>query len=128
MGTNLKGAFFCTKNVLPIMKKQKYGYIINIASLAGKVGFGGSSIYSASKFGMVGFGESLLEEGVADNIRVTTLCPGFVATPMVAGASVSFEEMIPPKDIGQLVVTLLHLSENTVIKEIVIHRKGSIDT
>lgn len=125
---NLKGAFLCTKAVLPIMKRQRSGYVINIASLAGKIGFGGAAAYSASKFAMVGLTESLLEEAIDHNIKATVLCPGYVATPMVKGAPVPYKEMIPPEDIGKIVVGLLHLSPYTVIKEIVVDRKGSIGT
>ena len=125
---NLKGTFLCTKAVLPIMKRQRSGYIVNIASLAGKIGFGGAAAYSASKFGVVGLTESLLEEAIGHNIKATAICPGYVATPMVQGASVPQKEMIPPEDIGKLVVGLLHLSPYTVIKEIVIERKGAIGT
>lgn len=123
---NLKGAFLCTRAVLPVMRRQRSGYVVNISSIAGKTGFGGSSAYSASKFGMVGFTESLLEEAIRDNIRATVICPGYVDTPMVRGAPVPSSEMIPPEDIGNLVVALLHLSTNTVIKEIVVYRRGSI--
>jgi 3-oxoacyl-[acyl-carrier protein] reductase len=124
---NLKGAFLCTKAVLPIMKRQASGYIVNISSLAGKEGMGGMSAYSASKFGLIGLTESLLAEAVEHRIRATAICPGFVATPMVAGASVPKEEMIPPEDIGKIIIDLLHLSPVTVIKEIVVQRIGGID-
>ena len=125
---NLKGAFLCTKAVLPVMKRQHSGYIINISSLAGKTGFGGAAAYSTSKFGLVGLTESLLEEVIDDHIRATAICPGFVDTPMVAGAAVPGSEMIPPKDIGKLVVSLLNLSSVTVIKEIVVTRRGAVNT
>jgi 3-oxoacyl-[acyl-carrier protein] reductase len=125
---NLKGAFLCTKAVLPVMKRQRSGYVVNIASVAGKTGFGGASAYCASKFGLVGLTESLLEEGVGHNIRATVICPGYVATPMVAGVSVPASEMIPPEDIGRIVVGLLQLAPVTVIKEIVVQRKGAIGT
>lgn len=124
---NLKGTFLCTKGILPVMKRQRSGYIVNISSLGGKKGFGGASAYSASKFGVVGFTESLLEEGIEHHIRATAICPGYVATPMVAGVSVPPEEMIPPEDIGKLIIDLLHLSPVTVIKEIVVQRRGAID-
>jgi len=65
---------------------------------------------------------------VAHNIRATAICPGYVATPMVAGVSVPAGEMIPPEDIGRLVVGLLTLAPVTVIKEIVVQRKGAIDS
>jgi NAD(P)-dependent dehydrogenase (short-subunit alcohol dehydrogenase family) len=77
---------------------------------------------------MVGLTQSLLEEGIADNIRATVICPGYVATVMVADAAVPAHEMIPPEDIGRLLVGLLHLSPVTVIKEIVVERMGSIGT
>jgi NAD(P)-dependent dehydrogenase (short-subunit alcohol dehydrogenase family) len=124
---NLKGAFLCTKSVLPEMKRRRSGYIVNISSLAGKEGMGKMSAYSASKFGLIGLTESLLAEAVEHRIRATAICPGFVDTPMVAGASTPKEEMIPPEDIGKLVIDLLHLSPVTVIKEIVVLRRGAID-
>ncbi len=123
---NLKGAFLCMKAVLPVMKWQRSGYIVNISSLAGKEGTGGLAAYSASKFGLIGLTESLLEEGVAHQIRATAICPGYVATPMVAGVSVPPEEMIPPEDIGKIIIGLLHLSPVTIIKEIVVQRRGAI--
>ena len=127
LAINLKGTFLCTRAVLPKMKKQRSGYIVNIASLAGKVGMGGAPAYSASKFGVVGLTQSLLEEAIEFQIRATAICPGFVDTPLVEGASVPRDEMIPPSDIGKIVVGLLQLSPVTVIKEIVIQRRGSID-
>lgn len=123
---NLKGTFLCTKAVLPVMKRQRSGYIVNIASLAGKEGAGNLAAYSASKFGVIGLTESLLEEAIDHNIRATAICPGYVATPMVAGVSVPPEEMIPPGDIGKIIIGLLHLSPVTVIKEIVVQRRGAI--
>ncbi len=124
---NLKGAFLCTKAVLPVMKAQQSGYVVNISSVAGKTGFGEASAYCASKFGLIGLTESLLEEGVQDGIRATAICPGYVATPMVAGVDVPQAEMIPPEDIAKLVQSLLHLSPLTVIREIVVNRVGSVD-
>ncbi|MEC4678880.1 MAG: SDR family oxidoreductase [Nitrospirota bacterium] len=124
---NLKGAFLCTKAVLPIMKSQHSGYVVNISSVAGKTGFGEASAYCASKFGLIGLTESLLEEGVKDGIRATAICPGYVATPMVAGVDVPQSEMIPPEDIAKVVQSLLHLSPLTVIREIVVNRVGSVD-
>lgn len=123
---NLKGTFLCTRAILPIMRLQRSGYIVNIASVAGKTGFGGTSAYSASKFGVVGFTQSLLEEAINDNIRATAICPGYVNTPMVGGATVPHEEMIQPEEIGKLILMLLHLSPVSVIREIVIERRGSI--
>lgn len=123
---NLKGAFLFTKAVLPTMKTQGSGYVINISSVAGKTGFANASAYCASKFGMIALTESLLEEAISDNIRSTAICPGYVATPMVESAPVPQNEMIPPGDIAKLVTGLLKLSPLTVIKEIIVDRAGAI--
>jgi len=125
---NLKGVFLCTKYVLPLMKKQRSGYVVNISSVAGKTGFGGAAAYSSSKFGVVGLTESFLEEAIPYHIKATVICPAYVATPMVRGVSVPQKEMIPPEDIGKMVAWLLDLSPYTVIPEIVVQRKGSIGT
>lgn len=127
LNINLKGAFLCTKAVLPMMRKQQSGYVINISSVAGKTGFGNASAYCASKFGLIALTESLLEEEVKNNIRSTAICPGYVATPMVAMVDVPQKEMIPPTDIAKIVQTLLHLAPHTVIQEIVVNRTGSVD-
>ncbi|HWP78918.1 MAG TPA: SDR family oxidoreductase [Candidatus Nitrosotenuis sp.] len=80
--TNLKGVFYCCKAVLPHMIAQKSGYIINISSGAGKVGFADLSIYCASKFGVIGLTESLAKEVLHYGIKVIAICPGAVATQM----------------------------------------------
>ncbi|MFQ5940087.1 MAG: SDR family NAD(P)-dependent oxidoreductase [Nitrososphaerales archaeon] len=79
---NLKGAFLCSKVVLPIMIRQRSGVIVNISSGAGKTGFSEISAYCASKFGLIGLTESLAREVDKYNIRVIALCPGAVATRM----------------------------------------------
>jgi 3-oxoacyl-[acyl-carrier protein] reductase len=86
-----------------------------------------ASAYSASKFGVIGLTESLLAEAIGHGIRATAICPAYVATPMVEGAPVPKEEMIPPEDIGKIIIGLLHLAPVTVIKEIVVRRRGAID-
>lgn len=124
---NVKGTFLSCQAVLPIMKKQGSGCIINIASVAGKNGAPGSAHYCASKFAVVGFTNSLAKELAAGNIRVNAICPGIVQTQMweyladtlkEAGESKEdawnriVQTMIPlarpqtPEDIGQLAVYL----------------------
>lgn len=126
MDVNLKGVFLCTREVLPRMRSAGGGWIINIASLSGKRGMSGVATYCASKFGVVGFTESLAREEAKHNIRATSICPGYVATPMVVDAAISAEEMIQPEDIAATVLYLLELSSKTVIREIVVERIGGI--
>lgn len=124
LNVNLKGPLYCSQAALPYMKAQGRGYIINISSVCGKFGFAGTAAYSASKFGLMALSDSLREEGAAHNIKVTAICPGYVATPMVTDAPVPLEEMIKPEDIAKAVLFLLNLSEHAAVKEIVITRKG----
>ena len=124
LNVNLRGPLYCSQVVLPYMKGQQSGYIINISSICGKSGFAGTAAYSASKFGLMALSDSLREEGASSNIKVTAICPGFVATPMVTDAPVPLEEMIKPEDIAKTVLFLLNLSEYAAVKEIVITRKG----
>jgi len=126
MDINFKGVFLCTREVLPRMRSAGGGWIINIASVSGKRGMPGVAAYCASKFGVVGFTESLAREEAKNNIRATSICPGYVATPMVADATVPPEEMIQPEDIAATVLYLLDLGPKTVIREIVIERIGSL--
>jgi NAD(P)-dependent dehydrogenase (short-subunit alcohol dehydrogenase family) len=80
--TNLKGAYLCSKEVLPYMIPNKSGCIINISSGAGKSGYGELTAYCASKFGVIGLTESLAEEVNQYKIIVVAICPGAVATDM----------------------------------------------
>src|SRR5207244_12394742 len=78
--TNLRSIFFACRFVLPSMIERKTGHIVNIASIAGKVGSATRAVYCASKFGVVGFTESLAEEVRGHGIRVSVICPGSTDT------------------------------------------------
>ena len=80
--TNLKGAFNCLKAVTPIMLKQKYGKIVNMASVVGVVGNPGQVNYCASKAGLIGMTKSLAKEIGSRNITVNAIAPGFIYTDM----------------------------------------------
>lgn len=77
---NLTAAIGCARAVVPAMRRQGEGVIVNVSSIAGLVAPPGSAVYSAAKFGLVGFSEALGRELRPDGIRVVALCPGFVAT------------------------------------------------
>ncbi len=80
--TNLKGAFFCTREVLKIMYRQKKGAIVNVASTSGLVGQPGQLNYSASKGGLIAFTKGLAREVAAQGIRANVVAPGFTETDM----------------------------------------------
>lgn len=122
---NLLGAFGMVKAVLPVMKKQNSGHIFNIASRSGKIGFADSGGYSASKFGLMGFNESLYNELKGTGISVTAICPGWVNTDMAfeAGTPLGSKEMIQTSDIFKTMEWIINLAPYTRVKEVVIESK-----
>ncbi len=82
MDVNIRAMFLCCKAVIPKMKAQGGGKIINVASIAGKNGFPSLACYSASKFAAVGFTNALAKELARDNITVNAICPGIIWTQM----------------------------------------------
>lgn len=85
--TNLKGAFLCIRAVVRPMMKQRFGRIINIASIAGVAGNPGQANYSASKGGLIALTKSTARELASRNITVNSVAPGYIETDMTAGLS-----------------------------------------
>jgi 3-oxoacyl-[acyl-carrier protein] reductase len=125
IGTNLRGTFLCTRAVLPLMRAQGGGYVINIASISGKRGLPGMGAYTASKFGVMGLTDCLRHEGRAHHIRTTAICPGWVATPMAANSGIPDADMVQPEDIARTVLYLLDLNPHVVVPEVILDRMGT---
>ena len=91
---NLIGTFNVTRNVIPVMVKQRAGRIINISSVVGVSGNAGQTNYSASKAGIIGFTKSLAKEVASRNILVNAIAPGFIGTDMTAVLPDNIKESI----------------------------------
>lgn len=112
IATNLTGVFNCCHEAIPQMKRRGGGYIINMASLAGKEAIAGASAYCASKFGLVGFSEALMQEVRYDHIKVSYVMPGSVNTAFGRSGEqdpASTWKLLP-EDVAQVVIELLEMN------------------
>ncbi|KIO75894.1 3-ketoacyl-ACP reductase [Pedobacter lusitanus] len=117
---NLFGVYYVTRAVLPEMIDRKTGDIVNISSTAGQRGAPVTSAYSASKFGLIGLSESLMQEVRKHNIRVTTLTPSTVATDLAKELKLTDgnpDKVMQPEDLAELIVSQLKLSRRVFVKE-----------
>ncbi len=113
---NLKGAFLCTRAAAKVMSKQRYGRIINIASVVGQMGNAGQANYCASKAGLMGLTRSNARELARRNVTVNAVAPGFIATDMTEAlpektrqelaAQIPLERLGSADDIANAVVFL----------------------
>lgn len=121
MGANLKGMFLCTKAVLKGMMERKNGTIINFSSVGGRIGLRGKAVYSASKFGVVGFSKALSKELKPYNIKVHIIYPYMVDSNNTIDRSKEDPLNINSvDDIADLVVYLASLPLRVDIEDIVI--------
>ncbi|MDT7542700.1 MAG: hypothetical protein QOE33_2604 [Acidobacteriota bacterium] len=113
--TNLFGVFYCCREAIPLMKQRSGGYIINISSLAGANPHPEMSAYNASKFGLNGFSEALMQEVRQDGIKVSYIMPGSVNTAFGGDApDESKSWQLQPADIARVVVNLLRHDERSL--------------
>lgn len=102
---NLKGVYNCTKAVVDIMLEQKSGSIVNASSIVGLFGNFGQTNYAAAKFGVIGMAKTWTRELGRKGIRVNSVCPGFISTPilkdMPADVIKSMEDRVPMGRLGQ---------------------------
>ncbi len=121
ISVNLKGVFNCTKAVVKHMSKQRYGRIVNIASIVGEMGNAGQANYSASKAGVIALTKTVAREFATRNITCNAVAPGFIDTAMTQALSEKVKEelakQIPmgrlgtPEDVAEGVLFLV--SETT---------------
>jgi 3-oxoacyl-[acyl-carrier protein] reductase len=119
---NLWATMALTKLVLPGMITRQSGAIVNICSLAGLAGKAGEAAYAAAKFGVRGFSQSLFEEVREFGIKVSTICPGYVDTPLIpANRRVDRSKMLSPEDVAEAVYSVVISPPRSCPVEIVLH-------
>lgn len=116
--TNLTGVFSCCREALLRFKTRGGGQIVNISSLAGKNPFAGGAAYNASKFALTGFSEAVMLDSRNQNVRVSYVMPGSVATEFSGHASADDSWKIAPEDIAQIVRMTLAMPERTLISRV----------
>jgi len=126
IGTDLNGAFYCASAVIPIMRKQKDGLIINISSWAGRFySYITGPAYSAAKHGLIAINASINIEECVHGIRACAICPGEVWTPIIDRRpdALSNEEkakMLKSDDLGEAILFVARLPSHVCINELVI--------
>ena len=118
--TNVHGTFYCARAVLPQMKRQQLGHIVNIASIAGTTGIENMAGYCATKFAVRGFSQSLFKEVRNDGIKVTCLYPGSTQTNFfdaIPGTTAN-DSMMSPADIAGAIIYSLETPPNFHIVDV----------
>jgi NAD(P)-dependent dehydrogenase (short-subunit alcohol dehydrogenase family) len=118
---NAMGPLRLTRAALPHLKRSGSGRIVNVVSLSGKRVRGDNAGYSMSKFAALALTHGTRRAGWQDGVRVTALCPAWVATDMASHAGVPPEEMIQPEDLCELVATVLALPNNASVAELLVN-------
>jgi NAD(P)-dependent dehydrogenase (short-subunit alcohol dehydrogenase family) len=119
---NVKGPLKLVQLALPHLKKAGHGRIINLISLAGKrVPSDDSAGYAMSKHAALALHHATRRAGWDHGVRATAVCPGLVATDMVAWAKVPTDEMIQPADLAEVIATIMDLPDHAVVAELMVN-------
>jgi 3-oxoacyl-[acyl-carrier protein] reductase len=116
LGVNLRGPFLCIRAVVPAMKRQGSGAILNIASVAGLVANPHLAGYNATKFGLMGLGEACMLELRHAGIKVTTICPGSTATDFAGGHDAT--DRLTVDDVAHAVLAVLTAGPNALLSQV----------
>ena len=118
---NLRAPMILAQKLLPAMIEKSAGAVINIGSVSGKTGEANGAAYAASKFGLIGFTQSLFEEVRENNIKVAVILPGYVDTPMIPPVKhLDRSKMIQAEDVAQAVLYVLNTPATACPVEITI--------
>ena len=130
LDVNVRAIVLFYRECLELLKaagsEHRGALVVNMSSISGKSGQGWLSVYSATKWAVIGYTQAMNKELAGDGIKSVAFCPGFVDTDMTefVKGHISPEEMIRPSDIAEAVRFLLRLSPNCVVPEVVFQRPG----
>jgi 3-oxoacyl-[acyl-carrier protein] reductase len=121
---NVKGVLFFSKAVIPVMRKQKNGYIFNMSSIRGVTGAPNKGAYAATKFAVRGITETIHKENEKYGIKTTAICPGLIYTEstkdIMKRYGLTKKNVVQKEDIIKTIFFLLDLSQKAVVREIII--------
>lgn len=121
--TNLSGVFYCSRSAVPRFATRGGGDIVNINSLAGAHAFAGGAAYNASKFGLTGLSEAMMQDLRGHNVRVSYVMPGSVATGFGAAQEAAPSDpasrwKIWPEDVAEVVRMILRMPARTLVSRV----------
>lgn len=136
LSVHLDGTFYCSREALKIMEKQKSGKIISIASICGMTGCAGAPHYSAAKAGILGFTRAVAREAIVSGVHVNAIAPGYIDTPMTETLNDNVRQAIAmatpagqfgsPQDIANLAIYLASEESNFVIGQAISPNGGYV--
>lgn len=136
LGVHLTGTFYCTREALKLMERQRSGKIISIASICGMTGCAGAPHYSAAKAGIMGFTRSVAREAIVSGVNVNAIAPGYIDTPMTDAIDDAVRRMISmatpagrfgsPQDVANLAVYLASEEANFVVGQVMSPNGGYV--
>jgi NAD(P)-dependent dehydrogenase (short-subunit alcohol dehydrogenase family) len=116
--TNLGGVFYCSRAAVPHLRASGDGWIVNIASLAGRNAFGGGAGYNATKFGLVGMSEAMMLDLRYEGIRVSAVMPGSVQTEFGGRLSSDKEWALQPEDVATAVAQIIGMPKHALVSKV----------
>jgi 3-oxoacyl-[acyl-carrier protein] reductase len=136
LGVHLTGTFYCTREALRLMEKQRGGKIVSIASICGMTGCAGAPHYSAAKAGIMGFTRSVAREAIISGVNVNAIAPGYIDTPMTDAIDDAVRRMISmatpagrfgsPQDVANVAVYLASEEANFVVGQVISPNGGYV--